>query len=341
MSFLDGLVGAMEDTNQYLVTSPNVDFIPQISLGFETVKLRSDGRFGVHDPVQWPQEFHPNYKWLVCILRRPQSSSDPTQIIWRNTTMQDFEVTYNKLALPWGLLRPSFLNPLAAVVNSLREECLGQLRSKGELAILSGHVNKMMEALKCLDFPATYRDVVRQVSTTQRYYLYTHAILDWNHHIALRRIQPGPHGLKTEYMGAFTTDPNVASTLYTIGVPVWFLRHPQQLSSSVVLCNLVGQTRPDYLRHDKGEFGHEFYVGRLGASHIEAIARFGREYLDIDHHPYAPPSKMTFTPAPSRQSKATQPAPQVFQTPRSIEKAGRSSNHHSPCAFRSFLRFRI
>lgn len=175
---MDGLVGTIEESNQYLVTSPNVDYIPQIPMGIDSVKVRSDARFGVHDPVQWPQEFHPNYKWLICIPRRPQSSSDTTQVIWRIPNMQDFEVTFNKLHLPWGLLRPSFLSPLAEVVATLRERCVGLLQKKGELEILSTHVNMMSQALKCLDFPGTYRDMVRQVSTTQRYYLYTSAILD-------------------------------------------------------------------------------------------------------------------------------------------------------------------
>lgn len=57
-------------------------YVPQPVLGRIQVLVREDGRYGVEDPIQWPQLFTTQYCHFPLILRRPSDSEDPRQPIW-------------------------------------------------------------------------------------------------------------------------------------------------------------------------------------------------------------------------------------------------------------------
>ena len=181
----------------------------------------------------------------------------------------------------------------------------------------------MKEAFHRLKLPATFRDMVRQVAATQRYYLYTRAILDWNLHIAARRAEQGPHLFMGEYIGAFTTDPKVASMLYFIGVRMWYLHLPQQVDPDTAVKKLVEPILSSAtLCNDDGEFGHIIHFRNMGLDYIDAIARFGDAYLDIDRGVYNTASH-TFTPSLPMPS----PAPAIPRSTTQSSSSGSRSSH--------------
>ena len=51
------MVGYYGPSDKYVVTSPNMDYIPEIVYGNIEVFRRGDGHFGLHDPIRWPQMF--------------------------------------------------------------------------------------------------------------------------------------------------------------------------------------------------------------------------------------------------------------------------------------------
>ena len=78
----DGIVGAQTDDGQWVLTSPNSSFVPLPVLDRIQVEVKSDGRCGIEDPIQWPQLFSKVYCHYALILRRPDDPNDPRQPIW-------------------------------------------------------------------------------------------------------------------------------------------------------------------------------------------------------------------------------------------------------------------
>ena len=72
-----------------MITTPNVDFVPEPHIfEEEDICVRADGRFGLVDCFQWPQVYHKDYEYVLCI---PRQDTVPTLgIAWYNLTRDDF-----------------------------------------------------------------------------------------------------------------------------------------------------------------------------------------------------------------------------------------------------------
>ncbi|KAH6910556.1 hypothetical protein BKA70DRAFT_1424217 [Coprinopsis sp. MPI-PUGE-AT-0042] len=66
-----GIVHKMDSTaRQYwVVTSPNMTFIPFVVIGERHVKARSNGLYGFEDRTQHPQYYVDGFQWMCCIPR--------------------------------------------------------------------------------------------------------------------------------------------------------------------------------------------------------------------------------------------------------------------------------
>jgi len=53
----------------WVLTSPNLNELPQFNIGPQPLRARDDGRFGFEDPMQAPQEFDRDLPQLACIPR--------------------------------------------------------------------------------------------------------------------------------------------------------------------------------------------------------------------------------------------------------------------------------
>jgi len=53
----------------WVLTSPNLDELPEFNIGPQPLRARDDGRFGFEDPVQVPQQFDRDFPHLPCIQR--------------------------------------------------------------------------------------------------------------------------------------------------------------------------------------------------------------------------------------------------------------------------------
>ena len=153
--------------------------------------------------------------------------------------------------------------------------------------VLHRHAARMRDGIFKLDYAGTFRNVLRQVSTIQWYYLYTRAILDWNTSVAPRLNTPGPHDTLSKYMGVFSHDADHAARLFDVGIPIWLFRRPQQIHADVVVRQLIDLTVPESIVMNDGEFGNVVYHGRLGLNHLEAITRHGNRSLDVDNNLYS------------------------------------------------------
>ncbi|THG97163.1 hypothetical protein EW026_g4788 [Hermanssonia centrifuga] len=95
MEYLDGLVGASSPENRYMITSPNVEFVPLPIWGTIKLRMRADGRFGIHDPVNCPQMFLYKHGHLAALLRKPDDLHDP--ITWKHSADKPAPLKANRM----------------------------------------------------------------------------------------------------------------------------------------------------------------------------------------------------------------------------------------------------
>lgn len=284
MRFSDRLAAADSYCDHTVITLPNMDFIPQPVIGRVKVKLRVDGRFGVEDPIQWPQLLSFKYSHFSCILREPSNAQDPRKLIWWKLNSQDFIPTHRTIVSSLGTLRPAFREALDALVLDLsaRVRCY-QVRHSDKLSHLNFCETSMRTSLNCLSFLITYRDLLVQVVNVQWYWLECDTWIHWNEHILPVILKPLPSPIPVDHnlMGTFTSDPTAAFKLFSGGIPVWFLHLPDVITSETSIVLVVLLTHPDKIEVDTGSFGSTLYAGKAGEAHLMAVSMGGHTYIDI------------------------------------------------------------
>lgn len=259
-----------------------MSFVPEPSLGSKEVCIRADGRFGLEDPVQWPQFVDPDGRWLAAILRRPSDPNHRLQPIWMGVTLQDF--------VPSG----SLIRQLGKLSQKRQDELLPLVREMGTMArsvqkanpersgtLLPSICSQMEDAFDRLNLPSSYRDIVQQVRLVQRYWLYSQEIITWFGDLCL--LMPGNrHPLRPDLMGVFSSDPADVNRLYLMGVPIWYLRHQRQVAHDDVILSFVGLERATDIVTLNGIFGIIIFNGVIGSKQFfQAISSAGKKYLDI------------------------------------------------------------
>ncbi|KAJ3473404.1 hypothetical protein NLI96_g13019 [Meripilus lineatus] len=292
MTFKDALVATASQCGNTVITSPNMNYIPIPALGQLCVQIRADGRFGVEDPIQWPQMLSHKYCHYSCILRRPIEPHIPRQVMWRKVTPQDFVVSHGSLVSGIGILAESFRLDLALFVDMMsRDVSKYQERTSRTMSHLNFCEMSMRTSLACLLFPSTYRDLTIQVVNVQRYYLECEAWLYWYGTVD-ERILTASQGRRVDEvrMGAFTADPASTAKLFSAGIPVWLFRIPSAITTDTAIAEIVAFSEPNEITTDIGIFGSVVYRGLPGEGHHAAISLGGHTYLDIPKVFLPPPS---------------------------------------------------
>lgn len=142
----DGLVGAVIDDGQFIITSPNMKQIYYPPLG--GVYLR----YGDDDPIMWPQNFLPTLAHLLLIPYPPRDRNDPMCILWGLPTENDF-VQEGSVLQGLGRPRESYITRLRApcLTLLLRAE---QHKAGGRAQILASTVENFLSRLSYL--PASF-----------------------------------------------------------------------------------------------------------------------------------------------------------------------------------------
>ena len=102
---LDGQVAA--GCGDSVVTTPNQDIIWEPHFGTRNVHLQADLRYGVDDPLNWPQPYTGGYPYLAAIRHKPQDADDPLAMMWWEPLASDFVPLATSLVSRLGqLCRP-------------------------------------------------------------------------------------------------------------------------------------------------------------------------------------------------------------------------------------------
>ena len=281
-----------------MVTSPNQDIIWQLPQG--AVYLRSDCRYGPHDPTLLPQPYINDYPYLGAIPSKQMREGDPLSIMWWNPTRGDF------LSLSGGVMDG------IGKLRRARYDCLVDMRKQLEERIRSYRVNSkhhhplhdtllllerdLVNASSRLDsLQMTFVQMVFDVTEMQRCYLETHGLLDY-----LELYQPRMVGkleaanTVAKCIGATTSKPQVVQDFFNAGLPVWFIR---PLQTGPFRHNILNVVTPfelaDFVNVDDAEPPFPvIYDGPLTVDEKHnALHRFSRKWLVFkDPFPHQPSS---------------------------------------------------
>lgn len=262
-------------------------YVPQPVLDRVRVEVKSDGRYGIEDPIQWPQLFSSEYCHYALILRRPTDPKDHRQPIWWNLTKQDFIPIHGSAVSFLGTLAPGPRRQLERLVSSMSLKIASYVSQRGGPPTYINFCDlSMRAAMSCLTFPSTYRDICVQVVNVQRYWLEAEAYLEYmnsyrNRFLDTSTFNCPPPQPSDIFMGTYTADPVAAFKLFKAGIPVWLVRSPEAITSDIAIKEIVRLSYPTEIEAGYAGFGQLVYVGQVGERHHAALNRGGHTYMDI------------------------------------------------------------
>lgn len=302
-----------------------------------------DGHYGPADPLHWPQALSNDtlFPWVAAISRKPLNPHDPYICFWRVLTPGDFIPVACPTALNLGTVKEEVLDTLRPHIVALTEFVKEFTEEHDINRELDWLASNMRHAFDRLDFPASYRDLVRQHACVQRFFLYTSAWLDF--HVGLFKIFKMTRRSKyappktSQMMGCITTTPSFAQKLCEAGVPVWFSRDLDHVTGDEIVEKRVALSTPvNHLtipdpavlaRHERELTGLNTFITLAGDRHIWWIILISSHYADI-----AP--RMTPTPPASiyAEGRLVAQTENHFLPSRAMLPATRSqTNRYAPC----------
>lgn len=237
----------------YVITSPNMDWIPDLAQDNHQVWNRTDGRCFVHDFTLFPQWYFPGTYYLPFIRARPDEielPNHPYRFAWYDLQQKDFNTeTWNRdIGQITSQLADSFVKMSVELSKKARELLAARTESEGHIFRDLLHAVRGMRMLSSLltFAPQTWLMTLLTVTKFQRYCLETLAIVEYTsiwQEIRLITFDE-PRQVDRSLVGAVTADVTVAHDLYTIGVPVWLVRPPSRVSSDTRVCNYMFPSLP-------------------------------------------------------------------------------------------------
>ena len=275
------------DQGMIALCSPNMDFIPRIVQGDVSLTLMSDGRFGILDPILWPQIHSDQYAYLAAV-RKTVPCHHRAAAMWLDPTPDDFQELTGTPVRGLGFFAPTYVGHLDQLVQSILGEVrLLQFSTPGTShghASVAWHELCMRQALSRLQvIPATFRDQSIQVRVLQRHWIMTEAFLEFNRLLQDDERACAPLPLQADMMGAWTTNPQVVHQYIRLGLPVWFLRRDLHapLASESPIPSSLEPVSPSHICSEPLVPGCVLYHGLAGDGHLRQTIRRAHPYLDI------------------------------------------------------------
>lgn len=236
----------------YFLSSPNMDFLPDIRKDPQETYIRKNGRFATHDFTIWPQWYFPSTKNL-CFVRRKPSAADlpqhPLRLIWYDLKDTDY------------VPEPGAITDLVRIPITLAEDFVAlhkDLLSKIKVMIAS---RQTMDPLEFRDLrfaehgarmtsilltcgPQSRLLTLLTVTGFQRFYLEALAHYEYYTKWEGKMLAPcdTPLPVNQTIMGLVTGSLEVALKHYFIRVPVWLIRRASMMSADTKVRSVVWPT---------------------------------------------------------------------------------------------------
>ena len=252
-----GRRGVLDDgrrrPSRYIVTTPNMDWIPDLTLEPTLVRLCRDGRFYLNDFTLWPQWFFPGTYYMPYVRRRPNNNdlaTHPYWLAWHNFTREDFVIEGGCLT-EVGTLREKLVQEFGDMEKDLNVKILELVAQatydQKEYREMQYARRGMHTAAVILSFaPQSYLMTLQTVTSFQRYFLEALACYDYFATWKARWSEPDRvYEVDPSIMGLVTPSLDVAQNHFRIGVPVWLVRPPSDIPSRMKVGCQMWAVGPD------------------------------------------------------------------------------------------------
>ncbi|KAI0692377.1 hypothetical protein BC835DRAFT_1416575 [Cytidiella melzeri] len=312
VSFRDGLVASSTPDGKYVITSPNMSYVPVPCWGQVSVSMKADGRFGMEDPLLWPQIYDasPSCRLLSCMPRftHPHHSKD----VWDTLTQDDMQIASSNIPGMF-IMTPARLATLRKHLADLHHDLEERDKTNPPNSHLRWLYMHTAASLECLSIASSSRDLIRQFANLERYYCMVVACMTHERLFSNLDSTAPPRIVRPDLMGCFTTSPLVAAHMYTAGVPVWYMRLADSLSSTDIIVSHGGLQQPSGIVTSNGSYTSDpIFVGSAGRFHFDAILYHCNVYIDLESKPF--PASFGLS-----QSTAGEPQLQVLSSPNSSQ----------------------
>jgi hypothetical protein len=237
----DGVVGAVLPNGKQFITSPNCRrWIPEPPMNTREVWLMEDGRFGVDDYLQWPQEFLPHNCHYPCIPLRPRDEHDnywAFRRVWDTLVKGDLMYQQTVLGFDRGLLNPED--------RQLLRNCIKYMEDRLDRGVHEGPATKLLDCYHTVAHLA-YRQLAYSPSSfeTQRFawsvfFRMWVSILSWYDYMTWYKPRMEDASRKSEkylqwVVGTISNDPHIIDSHVRLGIPVWVVRPVEEFSSQII-----------------------------------------------------------------------------------------------------------
>lgn len=281
---------------QHIITTPNMRWLPNIGDTRQEVKTRDDGRYGDHDFTLWPQWYFDETRHFAFVPSKPYDLSDhPYGVLWHTLRTSDFNYEPGTAFVDLGKITEDLLEKVMDVRSSLSTS-FRQILAKQDIImapmeryILEKAVLNMQLSSVCLAVaPQPYFATLCTFTLFQRYALEGLGCFDlvtkWSKVQATAADQfVAPLNTKTPVVGAITSRLEITVDLGSLGVPVWLVRPPHNVSVSSI--KIVDTADPvglpaNFLKSPHGQQDLKF-TGRPSAARNRACLclRLGHLHL--------------------------------------------------------------
>ncbi|OJT02481.1 hypothetical protein TRAPUB_6988 [Trametes pubescens] len=227
MHAFDGKVAAQGAVKTLVITSPNMDFVPEYPIERRVIQTFSDGRWGVHEYSRWPQLLVPEMMHVACIPARPNPPAAP-EVLWADlhpSTSWEEDTGTGVKAL--GFLIPELANALAdaaaATITSVDTSQCTERDTVTHAETLKLVLRQLVERMLLL--PARAGIAIAVAAHVQRLTLELLGVQTYIQVVLPRMKSTFNYDiLLLPVIGTFVREGTTAQTCTRVGLPTWFLQ---------------------------------------------------------------------------------------------------------------------
>ncbi|RDB16352.1 hypothetical protein Hypma_002981 [Hypsizygus marmoreus] len=280
----------------WVVTTPNIGFLPKTIVGDHVVKARKDGQYGLEDRTLHLQYYSTYFEYICCIPRHPPpESKDPIHGMWWTPGPGDIDlIEGSAFDVLIGVLKKEHLNALRKFRDGYMVESREYQEVKGHNSLCALLEMTMRHCFsKLANSGMTLKEIVLAVAEFQWACLDLHAWLDYVK-IFSPRLSPGPENRKETHtpdwtrMGAFTEEVLIAEQLWTMEIPVWLVRPSFHILPDMNINICLSETPVDDIVLDDWVDPYGIvepypvvYMGPSGTDMLRTTQRIGCIFMDL------------------------------------------------------------
>ena len=236
--------------NDFIVTSPNTDYVPEYPVERQVIHTYTDGRWGVHEYSRWPQPHIDGMMHVACIPRRAKPPGT-MPVLWETLLPsthweEDASIAVSGIGYVKKETRTNLEEAAVAAINQYKKirEIPEVVRRYGSfLVMLLQQVLDRMKNLPCGPLRAIAVAAHAQRLSLELVGLKTYL------QVVLPRLETTLDfsDQVLDVVGGFLRDGADVQTWWRIGLPFWFL---QPMRGNLAVWRVVDHERPSYLLSD-------------------------------------------------------------------------------------------